>query len=108
MDGEVARQWPYQSYYSPVLPYDPPLHHFTASNPPQLAHEKSEEADKPAHHTSMRVSDVLNDENEAKEVCEETAPLLESFSEGNLTAEGKRQVGRTSVFRALMVIVYHH
>ncbi|MCJ1381510.1 hypothetical protein MMC17_004621 [Xylographa soralifera] len=91
MDREVPRQWPYQSYYSPVPPNDPRLHYFAASDPPQLAHEKSEEADKPAHHTSMRVSDVLNDENEAKEVCEETAPLLESFSEGNLTAEGKRQ-----------------
>ncbi|MCJ1432501.1 hypothetical protein MMC27_001858 [Xylographa pallens] len=90
-DREVPRQWQYQSYYSPIPPHDPRLHYFTASNPPQLAHEKSEEADKPAHHTSMRVSDVLNDENEAKEVCEETAPLLESFTEGNLTAEGKRR-----------------
>ena len=91
-DRGFSRRWSNQSY-SPNLQYDPRLHYFTASNPPQLTHEKSEEADKPAHHTSMRVSDVLNDENEAKEVCEETAPLLESFSEGNLTAEGKRQVG---------------
>ncbi|MCJ1391660.1 hypothetical protein MMC18_004525 [Xylographa bjoerkii] len=89
--GGPISEWPYQSCYSSIPPHDPRLHYFTASNPAQLAHEKSEEADKPAHHTSMRVSDVLNDENEAKEVCEETAPLLESFSEGNLTAEGKRQ-----------------
>ncbi|MCJ1405587.1 hypothetical protein MMC11_008815 [Xylographa trunciseda] len=91
MHHEASGKLPYQSLYTPAPPHDPRLYYFTASNPPQLAHEKSEEADKPAHHTSMRLSDVLNDENEAKEVCEETAPLLESFSEGNLTAEGKRQ-----------------
>ena len=85
-------EWPYQSHHPHVNPQDQRLHYFTATNPPQLAHEKSDKTDKPAHHTSMRVSDVLNDENEAKEVCEEAAPLLESSSEGNLTAEGKRQV----------------
>lgn len=66
--------------------------HFKATNPPQLLHEHSHPSGRPAHHTSMRLSDVLNEDAESKEVFEETAPLLESFREDNLTAEGKRQV----------------
>ncbi|MCJ1286174.1 hypothetical protein MMC26_005519 [Xylographa opegraphella] len=90
-NDNAARYWPYQWYYSSDSQYDPRLLYFTATNPPQVAHEKSEEPDKPAQHTRMRVSDVLNNENEAKAFREETAPLLDSFNEGSLTAEGRRQ-----------------
>ncbi|MCJ1477090.1 hypothetical protein MMC13_005761 [Lambiella insularis] len=70
---------------------DERIRYFKASNPPQLLHERNEHNNTPARHTSMRVSDVLNEDAEPKEMCEETAPLLENFREGNLTAEGRRQ-----------------
>ena len=66
--------------------------HFQATNPPQLSSETSRNGRPTARHTRMRLSDVLNDDNEAKEVAQETEPLLVSYRDGNLTEEGKRQV----------------
>lgn len=66
--------------------------YFQASNPPKLSSDPGNQGERPARHTSMRLSDVLNDDNEAKEVTQETEPLLVAYREGNLTKEGKRQV----------------
>ncbi|MCJ1251231.1 hypothetical protein MMC30_008462 [Trapelia coarctata] len=65
--------------------------YFQASNPPKLSSETGDKGEQPTRHTSMRLSDVLNDDNEAKEVAQETEPLLVAYREGNLTEEGKRQ-----------------
>jgi hypothetical protein len=67
-------------------------YYFKATNPPDLPLDTDELPKALARHTSMRLSDVLNDEVEPRDVIDETAPLLEGFREGNLTAEGKRQV----------------
>lgn len=66
--------------------------YFQATNPPKLSSRISDNGKRPSRHTSMRLSDVLNDENEPKEVAQETEPLLVTYPEGNLTEEGKRQV----------------
>jgi len=66
--------------------------YFQATNPPKLSSETSQNGKPAPRHTRMRLSDVLNDNNEAKEVAQETEPLLVSYLDGNLTEEGKRQV----------------
>ena len=66
--------------------------HFQASNPPKPSFETGNQGHRPAHHTSMRLSDVLNDDNEAKEVVREKEPIVVAYREGNLTEEGQRQV----------------
>ena len=67
-------------------------HWFHATNPPRISEESAADKDNdPFHNKGMRLSDVLNDVG-PEQVAKETAPLLGSFHEGNLTAEGKRQV----------------
>ena len=67
-------------------------HWFHATNPPRISEESAVDKDNdPFHNKGMRLSDVLNDVG-PEQVAKETAPLLGSFHEGNLTAEGKRQV----------------
>ena len=67
-------------------------HWFHASNPPKLPSEPAMDTENASHHKkSMRLSEVLNDV-EPEQAANEAAPLLGSFHEGNLTAEGRRQV----------------
>ena len=67
-------------------------HWFHATNPPRISDRSAADKDNdPFHNKGMRLSDVLNDVG-PEQVAKETAPLLGSFHEGNLTAEGKRQV----------------
>jgi hypothetical protein len=68
--------------------------YFDASCPPRLSGGRPE-ASKPPRHTTMRLSDVLNDV-ETETLARETTPLLASFEEGALTPEGQRQVRNVS------------
>ena len=65
---------------------------FLASDPPKLSNTSSEEKSHNARHKSMKLSDVLNNDVGSQNGSGEIAPLLASFCEGSLTAEGRRQV----------------
>ena len=69
---------------------------FLASDPPKLFATSSEEKNHNTRHTSMKLSDVLNDDAGLQNGPGETAPVLASFGEGSLTAEGRRQVCTSS------------
>ena len=99
-----AHESPYEGQFVPNTEQSPAerarLHVFLASDPPKLYATSSEENSHCTRHTSMKLSDVLNDDAGVQNGPAETAPLLASFSaEGSLTAEGKRQVYIFSIFQ---------